>query len=153
MYLYTWTYYPVTFFDILGILSASRVLFSLSETPDALSHPQILAYWPLFHYDQLFENKTRIGREKAWSKLPVPPTGPHPQDSFRTCHSNRHSVDLHAHPSAGVGEQQQLFTRLWSPLEIFTRVLLAPKAKLRTMQRCWSLGGAPGSPWRSSLWG
>lgn len=62
-------------------------------------------------------------------------------------------VDIHAHPSAGAGECQQLFTRLWSPLEIFTRVLLAPKARRRTTQRCWSLGGAPVSPWRSSLWG
>lgn len=108
-----------------GSLSASYLpLLPFQNTPlqavsswgISLSHAsnRTLAFWPLFHYDQLFEklNQDRHG-EKPWSKLRVPPsTGPHLYDSLRPCHNNRNSVDLHAHPSVGAGERQQLLNTI-----------------------------------------
>lgn len=155
--------YPVTFFDFLIILYAScvpllpfrnticcsRLFHALSQAP---TNTRILTsasirptFWKL--------NQDRQGKKHGPSFLSYPRLVRTRRTRFVHVIATAIPVDIHAHPSAGAGERQQLFTRLWSPLEIFTRVLLAPKAKRRTMQRCWSLGGAPVSPWRSSLWG
>lgn len=90
------------------VASSSFALRHFSQSASNKS----LAFWPVSLPPTFWKlNQDRHG-EKPWSKLRVPPSsGPHLHE-FRPCHNNRNSVDLHAHPSAGAGERQQLLNTI-----------------------------------------
>lgn len=102
------SYLPLLPFRNTSLQAVSRSGISLSQASN-----KSLAFWPVSLRPTFWKlNQDRHG-EKPWSKLHVPPSsGPHLHDSFRPCHNNRNSVDLHAHPSAGAGERQQLLNTI-----------------------------------------